>query len=136
MEDFHYRMLSMITNCRFHGCDTDVTRLHQQKVFLTLHHVDKNQGSDGSTTCNCGCGLKCILWVPNAQPYHQMPPKKFVKKTNMFLRQEQGKHCFLVRNFGLMIKLNNVLSTRKYMFRVDAKRGESINVVFERSNFK
>ena len=20
--DFHYRMLSMITNCRFHGCDT------------------------------------------------------------------------------------------------------------------
>ena len=23
MEDFHYRMLSMITNCRFHGCDSN-----------------------------------------------------------------------------------------------------------------
>ena len=37
--------------------------------------MDKNHGSDGSTTCNCGCGLKCILWVPNAQSYHQIPPK-------------------------------------------------------------
>ena len=26
MEDFHYRMLSMITNCRFHGCDTVYSR--------------------------------------------------------------------------------------------------------------
>ena len=31
--------------------------------------------SGGSTTCNCGCDLKCILWDPNAQPYHQIPPK-------------------------------------------------------------
>ena len=30
IEDFHYRTLSMITNCRFHGCDT----VNRRNIFI------------------------------------------------------------------------------------------------------
>ena len=40
---------------------------------VKTNYKSKKIRSGGSTTCNCGCDLKCILRVPNAQPHHQIP---------------------------------------------------------------
>ena len=102
MEDFHYRMLSMITNCRFHGCDTvnrptDVTssykgnngkmpgtKVLKQNKNNTGNNLD-NRKYDKSPSDKIPLRQNPLqISIQTESPWTQCPPDEIPSQNNCF----------------------------------------------------